>query len=408
MPVPPDIADLDRRDELAGFRERFALPDGVIYLDGNSLGALPRAVPARLAQVVEAEWGRSLIRAWNEHGWIDLASRVGGKIARLIGAGPDEVIAADSTSVNLFKLIAGALRLRPDRKTVVTEAGDFPTDTYMIEGVLTGFGDARLESVAAEDLARAIGPDTALVVLTHVHYKSGAIHDMPGITALAHEAGALILWDLSHSAGAMEVDLSASEADLAVGCGYKYLNGGPGAPAWLYVARRHQAALGSPLSGWFGHAAPFDFEERYRPADGIRRFLCGTPAIIGLSALDSALDIFAEVEMSRLRQKARALGELFIDAVERAGLGLALVGPRDSARRGNQVAFRHEAGYAIMQAMIAAGVIGDFRAPDIMRFGFAPLYLSHAEVWTAAERLAAILRDRIWRDPAFGHRAAVT
>jgi kynureninase len=407
--VPPEVAELDRLDPLAPLRNRFLLPDGVTYLDGNSLGALPIAVRDRVARVVEEEWGQSLIRAWNQHDWITLAARVGARIAPLVGAASHEVIAADSTSVNLYKLIAAALRLRPDRRTVVTETGNFPTDSYVIEGVVEGVPGGRLHAVAAADLEAAIDGSTALVVLTHVHYKTGAVHDMARLTRAAHGAGALILWDLSHTAGAMPVALDEAGADLAVGCGYKYLNGGPGAPAWLFVAERHQTALRSPLTGWLGHAAPFEFEETYRPAPGIGRFLCGTPGILGLSALDAALDLFDATDMGVARQKAMALGDLFIRTVEAAGdRGLVLASPRDSGRRGNQVSFRHAHGYAIMQALIAQGIIGDFRAPDILRFGFAPLYVRYRDVWQAARSLCWIIDSESWRDPAFARRAAVT
>jgi len=409
--VPAEIAQLDSADPLATFRDEFYLPDNLIYLDGNSLGALPKAAVARLAAVVKKEWGEDLIRSWNKNDWIGLPRRVGGKIARLIGAQEHEVIATDSTSVNLFKLIAAAARLRPGRPYVVTEIGNFATDVYMIEGLSELLGRERLQLRACESsqLESAIRGDVALVLLTHVHYKTARLHDMARITALAHERGALALWDLSHSAGAMDVNLRAAEADFGVGCGYKYLNGGPGSPAFLFVAERHQRETSSPLWGWMGHAEPFAFEDHYRPADGLRRFLSGTPGILGLSALDAGLDVLLRADMSVITQKGRRLGDLFIQLVEDrcAGFGLELASPRDSRSRGCHVAFRHPEGYPIMQALIASGVIGDFRT-DLLRFGFAPLYLRYADVWRAVIILEEILRSGSWKYPRFQERAFVT
>lgn len=411
MTTETDIAALDAKDPLAPQRGKFRLPDGVIYLDGNSLGALPIAVIERVEKVVREEWGEGLIRSWNTHDWIGLPARVGAKIAGLIGAAPDEVIAADSTSVNLFKLITAAMRLRPDRCDIVSELGNFPTDLYMIEGAERfSEGRHRLRGCASADLVAAIDDKTALVVLSQVHYKTGALWDMAAVTRAAHDAGALVLWDLSHSAGALAVDLDGAGADFAVGCGYKYLNGGPGAPAFLFVASRHQAEARSPLSGWMGHAQPFAFTDDYQPGQGIRRFLCGTPGVIGMSALDAALDVMTAVDMPAIVRKSRALGDLFISLVEDrcAGLGLDLACPRDASRRGSQVSFRHEHGYEIMQALIEAGVIGDFRAPDILRFGFAPLYIRYADVWKAVAILREILATGSWQAPRFAVRNAVT
>jgi kynureninase len=402
---------LDASDPLARFRERFLLPDGVIYLDGNSLGALPRALPDRLAAVVRDEWGQSLIRGWNAHGWIEAPARIGAKIAALIGAKPHEVTAADSTSVNLFKLAAGALSLRPGRGTILSEPGNFPTDLYMLQGLeLLLQGRARLKTAPAEEIVAAIDEDTAAVVLTHVHYKSGRRHDMAAITAAAHAKGALALWDLSHSAGVLKLDVNGCGADLTVGCGYKYLNGGPGAPAWLFVAERHQAAIETPLSGWMGHAEPFAFDDAYRPALGIRRQLCGTPQILGLAALEAALDATADADLSEIEAKASALGDLFIAEVQaRCGpAGFRLVSPRRGKLRGGHVSFAHPDGYAMVQALIAEGVIGDFRAPDVLRFGFSPLYLRYVDVWDAADRLAEIVGARRWDQPEFKRRASVT
>jgi kynureninase len=411
MTTETDIAALDAKDPLALQRGKFRLPDGVIYLDGNSLGALPIAVIERVEKVVREEWGEGLIRSWNTHDWIGLPARVGAKIAGLVGAAPDEVIAADSTSVNLFKLITAAMRLRPDRSDVVSELGNFPTDLYMIEGAgWFSEGRHRLRGCAPADLVAAIDDKTALVVLSQVHYKTGTLWDMAAVTRAAHDAGALVLWDLSHSAGALAVDLDGAGADFAVGCGYKYLNGGPGAPAFLFVASRHQAEARSPLSGWMGHAQPFAFTDDYQPGQGIRRFLCGTPGVIGMSALDAALDVMTAVDMPAIVRKSRALGDLFISLVEErcAGLGLDLACPRDASRRGSQVSFRHPHGYEIMQALIESGVIGDFRAPDILRFGFAPLYIRYADVWKAVAILREILATGSWQAPRFAVRNAVT
>ncbi|MBM3487617.1 MAG: kynureninase [Alphaproteobacteria bacterium] len=401
----------DAADPLARFRDRFDLPAGLVYLDGNSLGAAPRATAARLEAVVRREWGGDLIRSWVANGWIDLPVRVGDKIARLVGAAPGEVIVADSTSVNLFKLLAAAVAMRPGRKTVLTEDGNFPTDVYVAQGLLGLLGGrVVLRRADAARLVDAIDDDTAVVMLTHVDYRSGRVHDLAAVTAAAHAKGALILWDLSHSTGAVPVALGAAGADLAVGCGYKYLNGGPGAPAFLYVARRHQDAARQPLSGWMGHARPFDFEDDYRPHAGIIRQLCGTPSVLAIAALEEGVDILLEADMAALRAKSVALTSLFIDLVDQecAGLGFAVASPREAARRGSQVALTHAHGYAIVQALIGRGVIGDFRTPDILRFGFAPLYVRHVDVWDAVATLREIMVAEAWNRPEFHVRAAVT
>ena len=401
----------DARDPLAGLRESFRLPDGVIYLDGNSLGALPAATPARLAALIEEEWGRDLIRRWNQHGWIELPRRIGDKIARLVGAAPGEVVVADSTSVNLFKLLAAALALNPQRRVILSERENFPTDLYMAEGLagLLGRGHA-VQLVAADAIAGALDGDTAVLMLTHVNYRSGAMHDMTALTAAAQCAGALSLWDLSHSVGAVPVDLGAARADFAVGCGYKYLNGGPGAPAFLFVAERHQERFRQPLSGWLGHAEPFAFESGYRPAPGIGRYVAGTPPVLAMAALEAGVDLLLTVDPAALREKSLALTQSFIAAVEAlaAGLGLTLVTPRDGARRGSQVSYRHAQAWPVMQALIKRNVIGDFRAPDLLRFGFAPLYTRFVDAWDAAEALADILKTRAWDCPEFHRRALVT
>jgi len=398
-----DCAALDAADPLAFARARFTLPDGVIYLDGNSLGALPRATPGRLADAVTREWGRDLIGSWNSADWMDLPQRVGARIAALIGAGDDEVIAGDSTSVCLYKLAAAAIDLRPDRKVVLSEPGNFPTDLYVLQGLCEARG-LELRIAPADEIAAALTDEVAVLVLTHVHYKTGRVHDMAALTAQAHAVGALTLWDLSHSAGALPVGLNDADADFAIGCGYKYLNGGPGAPGYMMVARRHQAAARQPLNGWIGHAAPFAFDDAYAPADGMTRMLTGTPAVLGLIALEEGLKTFEGV-----REKSMRLGDLFIALVEARLPGVfELACPRDPARRGSQVALRHPEAYAIMQALIAAGVVGDFRAPDIARFGLTPLYLGYAYVFEAVERIHRVMTGETWREPRFSQRLAVT
>lgn len=400
-------AEFDSADPLAGFRVRFTLPERVIYLDGNSLGALPKATPGALARVVEEEWGEGLIRSWNSAGWFEAARRIGGKIAPLIGAAPHEVIACDSTSVNLFKLIAAALQMRPGRKVVLSEPGNFPTDLYMIAG-LEAQGLATRRLAERDTLTEALDGDVALLMLTHAHYKTGALHDIAGLTRAAHDAGALVLWDLSHSTGALPVDLNGASADFAVGCGYKYLCGGPGAPAFAFVAERHQADLKQPLTGWFGHAAPFAFSDDYDGAPGIDRLQCGTPPILGLAALEVGVDLVAEIGIARLYEKSQALSEFFLEALMAHEVHLELVSPPRSNERGSQLSFRHPEAYAICQALIARGVIGDFRAPDVLRLGFAPAYLSFADMAAAARHLAEVLASGEWQRPEFNQRAAVT
>ena len=405
------LSALDREDPLVPFRDQFDLPEGIIYLDGNSLGPLPRRTLARLIDVTREEWGQSLITSWNKHGWIGLPQRIGDKIARIVGAAPGEVVAADSTSVNLFKLLAAACALRPDRKVILTEAGNFPTDIYMAEGLVSVLGDGyEVRTADRENIAAAITDDVAVVMLTHVDYRSGDMLDMASVTASAHAAGALMLWDLAHSAGAVPVDLNGAGADFAVGCGYKYLNGGPGAPAFLFVASRHQAAARQPLSGWMGHAAPFDFEQHYRPADGIARHLAGTPAILGLVALEEGVDLYLEADSEDLRRKSVLMTECFaaLVAQECGGHGLTLASPADATGRGSQVCFRHDEGYAIVQALIARGVIGDFRTPDILRFGFAPLYLRYQDLWNAVTHLRHVMENAEWDSLEFRTKAAVT
>ena len=396
---------LDAADPLRDYRDRFVLPDDVIYLDGNSLGALPRETAAHVDDLVTRQWGERLIRSWNE-GWIDAPGRIGGKIARLIGAEADEVIVADSTSVNLFKLLVAALRLEPGRTTIVSEAGNFPTDLHIAEGAAGCVAGARLLAVPRGELGGAIGADTALTMLTHVHYKTAERFDMAAWTAHAHAAGALALWDLSHSVGAIPLDLNGTGADLAVGCGYKYLNGGPGAPAFLFVSRRLQARLASPLSGWMGHAAPFAFADGYAPAPGIKRWLAGTPPMLAMAALECGVDLWLDVDRDAVAAKSAALFNLFAGIGQ--SLGLECVSPTDPTQRGSHISFRHPQAYALCQALIARGVIGDFRDPDILRFGLTPLYLGFEDVWRAGEILGGILADNTHADRAFSKRNAVT
>lgn len=403
-----DITALDAADPFARTRELFELPPGIIYLDGNSLGALPRAVKARIADVVATQWGEGLIRSWNTHDWIDLPARVGERIAKLIGAAPGTVMVADSTSVNLFKVLVAALRLRPDRRVILSEKRNFPTDAYIAAGVAELLGRGHeLRLVEAEEIAGALTDEVAVLMLTEVNYRTGARLDMAGLTAGAHAAGALTVWDLAHSAGAFAVDLAGTEADFAVGCGYKYLNGGPGAPAFVYAAPRHLSGLRQPLAGWLGHAAPFSFDESYRPAEGIGAMRVGTPPILSMAALDAALDVFEGVDLGALRAKADAMFELFVGEVRRVAPGLELATPTDPARRGTQVSLRHPEAYAVMQALIARGVIGDFREPDILRFGLTPLYLSFADVERAAGILRDVMRTGAWDSPQYKLRAKV-
>ncbi|WP_436278031.1 kynureninase [Parerythrobacter lacustris] len=395
--------ELDAADPLARFRERFDLPDGVIYLDGNSLGALPKSTRERLAQVVDAEWGRDLIRSWNTADWIGMPQRVGGKIAPLIGACPHEVIACDSVSVNLAKLIGAALHMRPGRTVVLSEPGNFPTDIYMVQG-----SPAEQRLAARDRIVDALDENVALLMLTHVHYKTGAMFDMAALTEAAHAAGALVLWDLSHSGGAVPVDLGACNADMAVGCGYKYLNGGPGAPAYAFVAERHHAALVNPISGWMGHAAPFAFSDEYAPAPGVSRLLAGTPPVLAMAALECGVELMAEIGIEPLVAKSRALSEFFRAAMAEHCPGLECVSPADPALRGSQLSYRHLEAYALSQALIARGVIGDFRAPDVLRLGFAPAYVGFADCARAIEALAEVLASGAWQREEFRQRAAVT
>jgi kynureninase len=399
---------LDAADPLTFARERFRLSDGIIYLDGNSLGALPANASAALTNTAGSQWGEHLITSWTKHGWIDWPTAIAAKLAAIVGAKPNELLIADSTSVCLFKLLAAAVQARPGRRTILSQQANFPTDLYVAQGLAEMLG-LQLKTVPGDQMLNAIDQDTAVVTLTHVDYRSAAIHDMCAINAAAHSAGALTVWDLSHSAGAIELDLGGSGCDLAVGCGYKYLNGGPGAPAFIYVAERLQDELTNPLHGWMGHAEPFAFVDDYRPVEGINRFLTGTPPIIALAALDAGIATFDGIAMADVQAKSRKLSQLFVDEVEtRCGSEVRLASPRDAAQRGSHVVFAHPEGYAVMQALIARGVVGDFRAPDLMRFGFTPLYARYTDVVRAAEILAEILVSREWNQPRFKTRAKVT
>ncbi len=402
----------DARDPLAHQRAAFSLPDGVIYLDGNSLGALPRSVPVRMQQALQQEWGQGLIRSWNDAGWYPAPQRVGSTIARLIGAKAHEVIACDSTSLNLFKVLCAAALAQPERSIIVAEEGNFPTDAYIAEGAAQLYGKriilANQDNI--EEKISQTGQQLCAVTLTQVHYKTGRMLDMAHITQLVQQQGGRMIWDLAHSAGAVMVDLNAARVDYAVGCGYKYLNGGPGAPAFVYVREDLIASVQQPLQGWFGHATPFSFDQNYVPAADLSRLLVGTSNMLSLIALEEALRVFEGVDMQALRHKSEALTERFISLFDThlAPLGFGLATPRKASERGSQVSFTHESGYAIMQALIERGVIGDFRAPNILRFGFAPLYVSHTNCVHAIRLLTDIMTTGEWKQAKYQAKKAVT
>jgi kynureninase len=400
--------ELDERDALAPLRDRFGLPVGVRYLDGNSLGALQPAVAERLRRTVDVEWGEGLIRSWNEAGWVELPRRVAGRLAPIVGADADELAVADSTSVDLFKALVAARALRADRRVLLTDDANFPTDLYVAVGAAR-LCDLEVRVVPSVEVADHLDADTAVLTLTHVDYRTGRLHDAAGLTAAAHAAGAVVVWDLSHSAGAVDVDLHAWDADLAVGCTYKYLNGGPGAPAYLYAARRWHQDLATPVPGWFGHAEPFAFAPDYRPAPGAARFLGGTPPVLSMAALDAALEVWDGVDPAAVAAKGRTLTSLFVDLVDVAcGGHVEIASPRDPHERGAQVSLRHPHAYALTQALVAAGVIGDHRPPDLIRFGFAPLYVRHVDVFDAVEVLAGLLETGAWDRPEYHARRTVT
>ena len=401
----------DAADPLAGFIDEFALPEGVIYLNGNSLGPSPKAAIARLRDAATEEWSKGLITSWNHAGWFQLPYRLGDRIAGLIGAEPGEVVMTDGTSLNLFRMVAAALAMRPDRRVIVMEGSNFPTDNYVVQGLIETLGRGHsIRFLEKHEIDSGITGDVAAVVLTQVHYKTSHILDMASITARAHAAGALTVWDLCHSAGSIPVDLNGCGADFAVGCTYKYLNGGPGSPAFQFAARRHQANMAQPLTGWWGHDAPFAFDRDYRPASGIGRMLTGTQPILSMVAAEAGLDIAARAAPGPARAKSRALGELFQTLVEaRLGdAGFTLGSPADPDERGGHIALEHPHGYPIMKALISRGVIGDFRAPTTMRFGFSPLYLRYTDIWDAVEILSSVMASELWRDPRFAAVDAVT
>jgi kynureninase len=407
---------LDAQDPLAPLRNQFSLPEGVIYLDGNSLGARPVASLARAQQVIAEEWGNGLIRSWNSAGWADLSQRLGNRLAPLIGARDGEVVITDTTSINLFKVLSAALTVQrqraAERKVIVSEASNFPTDLYIAEGLaeLLQQGYSLRLVNSPDELPQAIDADVAVVLLTHVNYKTGYMYDMQALTALSHECGALSIWDLAHSAGAVPIDLHNAGADYAIGCTYKYLNGGPGSQAFVWVNPALVDLVRQPLSGWFGHTRQFAMESNYAPSAGIARYLCGTQPITSLAMVECGLAIFEQTDMASLRTKSLALTDLFIELVEArcAAHGLVLITPREHARRGSHVSFEHPEGYAVIQALIARGVIGDYREPRIMRFGFTPLYTSFTEVWDAVEILGEILDENTWDQPQFKVRHSVT
>ncbi|MGD8347516.1 MAG: kynureninase [Lysobacterales bacterium] len=406
---PFNAMDLD--DPLARFRKRFKVPDDRVYLDGNSLGALPHGVTERVTRVIEQEWGDELITSWNSNDWIGMPTRVGDRLGRLVGAAPGQVVCTDSISVNLFKLLSAAMMLRPERKRILSQQDNFPTDLYMAEGLATLLGPDRctIESVPADALRHALDDSVAVLMLTHVNFRDGSLHDMRDITEKAHEHGVLVLWDLAHSAGVIPLELDEWHVDMAVGCGYKFLNGGPGAPAFLYLAKRHQAQAVQPLSGWMGHASPFAFRPGYEPAGDVRRFLAGTPGILGMAALDAALDVFDDVSIEAIRQKSSALTTVFMKTVSKLDLpGIRIITPADPNARGSQVSLAHEHGFEISQALIRSGVIVDFREPDIIRFGFSPLYNRFADAERAAESLRRVVEERQYQDPALSKRPEVT
>ncbi len=403
-------ADALARDTTAALpsrRDRFDLPEGVVYLCGNSLGALPRHVPDRVAEVVRGEWGTDLIASWNKADWTHLSARVAARIAPLVGAAGPDVAVGDSTSVTLYKAMVAAAGLRPDRRVIVVEPTTFPTDGYIAAGVARTLG-LELRWCDPADPAASVDEDVAFLCLTHVDFRSGAMYDLAGVTAAVHEAGALVIWDLSHSTGAVPVDLTGAGADLAVGCTYKYLNGGPGAPAFVWVAPALQDRLEQPIQGWWGHARPFAMTRDYEPAEGVTRMTVGTPPILALSALEASLDVFDGVGMDQVRAASLSLSDLFLELADERLEGFELLTPREHARRGSQVALRHPDAYGIVQALIRRGVVGDFRDPDVVRLGFAPLYVTHADVYDAVEHLVAVMAAGEHLDPAYATRLAVT
>lgn len=410
-----DFEVLDQGDSLACFRDQYELPKEVIYMVGNSLGVMPKAITKRMQAVLQAEWAEHLVSSWNTHQWFDLPFTVGDKIAQLIGADAGELVVTDSVSVNIFKLAQAALEIQKGsnkpRTKIISEKANFPTDVYVLQGLVSMLqGKIELVTVEREALADAIDDSTALVLLTDVHYKTGHLLDKQKITDIAHANDALVIWDLCHSAGALPVNLNEINADMAVGCGYKYLSGGPGAPAFVFVAKRWHAQLQQPLSGWWGHQRPFEFIDQFEPAQGIGRMLCGTQGVLGLAALDAAVDVFLQVDMQLVREKSCKMGDLFLQLIsqECVEYGFDVCSPLESSKRGSQIALAHPSGYQIMRALIDKKVMGDFRAPNILRFGITPLTLRYVDIWDAVETLTQIMQSRLWDQPEYQHRPAVT
>lgn len=416
MTTREDCVAADRKDPLAPLKDRFELPPGVLYMDGNSLGVMPKGAAARAAGVITQEWGTDLIRSWNTAGWFELPARLGNKLGSLLGARDGEMVVTDTTSLNIFKALAAALRIQqqqqPARRVILSERDNFPTDLYMVQGMIDLLQQGYEMRLIDDELPldKALDDSVAVMLLSHVNYRSGQMHDMASVTALAHERGALTIWDLAHAAGAVPVDLNGANADFAVGCTYKYLNGGPGSPAFIWVAPRHTKDFWQPLSGWWGHTRPFDMAVAYEPAGGIRRYLCGTQPIVSLSLVECGLDVAQAADMAQVREKSLALGDLFIKLVEErcADHPLTLVTPRTHAERGSHVSFLHPNGYEVMQALIARGLIGDYREPEVLRFGLTPLYFGHADVWDAVDILKDVLDTRAWDKPEFKQRSTVT
>lgn len=416
MHTREDCLQADLSDSLAPLKAQFEIPAGVLYMDGNSLGLQPKTAIARGAHVIQHEWGQRLIRSWNEAGWFELPARLGDKLGQLIGAGAGEVVVTDTTSLNIFKSLAGAIRIQqhnaPERKVIVSERDNFPTDLYMIQGMIDLLEQGYEMRLVDDDLPleQALDDSVAVLLLSHVNYRTGHMYDMAAVTAQAHARGALTIWDLAHAAGAVPVDLTAANADFAVGCTYKYLNGGPGSPAFIWVAPRHTDQFWQPLSGWWGHQRPFDMSVAYEPAGGIRRYLCGTQPIVSLSLVECGLDVALQADMNEVRKKSLALSDLFISLVEQrcADHPLTLVTPREHAHRGSHVSLRHPHAFPITQALIARGVIGDYREPEVLRFGFTPLYFGYADVWDAVEIFKDVLDTESWKAPEFTRRGAVT
>jgi len=400
---------LDNNDELAPMREKFCLEKGLIYLDGNSLGVLPKATASHISQVITQQWGEGLIRSWNTHQWMEKPTKLGDKVAQLIGSKKAQVLVCDTTSVNIFKLAAAAVKMRPGRSKLITEIGNFATDLYLLQGLAKLLGN-QVEVIALprEQVLSAIDEDTALVLLTHAHFKTGAMWDMASVTQMTQKKGALVMWDLSHSVGAMPINLDEINVDLAVGCTYKYLNGGPGSPAFLYVAAQHQDLFEQPLTGWLGHEKPFDFEDDYQGAAGIQQAMCGTPPVLANAALEVALNLMLSVDMHLVRVKSQLMGNLFIQLIQQRCPQFEVESPTDDEQRGSHVSLAHTQGYAIMQALIARNIIGDFRAPKTLRFGFTPLYLRYVDLWDTVEALEDIMLQESWNQPEFLHRQAVT